>query len=352
MKHVIEKLICEPKTKTLVAGFDGFIDTIARIAQTKDAKGNATRYYEEIPELGQYLSGQGGKSCSLELEITSKRLGGNAPLLSRGATALGMAVTLIGMLGKEQSDTVFESLNCKKYSYAAAGESTALEFHDGKIFLAPRILLEEDSWSLIEQATNGQITKMLQDADIAAMLNWSELDFSHALWKDALEKAIKKSEPSRNKYVFFDLCDCNRKNAMQIKAVLQLIGAYSSYRKTILSLNKNEAEVIASRVLNKINKPVEVAECIRTTFGIDEVIIHSSDENILATEERICKQKTRFVQKPLISTGAGDTFNAGFCYGTAMELSDEERLAFAGFFVNAYITSGECKTLKELYNML
>lgn len=341
-----------PNAKTLVAGFDGFVDTIAHVAKKKDANGDVTEYYDAIPHLGNYLSEQGGKSCSLELDVTSKRLGGNAPLLSRGATALGMDVTLVGMLGKEKINTVFDSLQCKKYSYTASGESTALEFHDGKIFLAPRIHLEEDAWDLIERATNGQTAKMLQQADITAMLNWSELDFSHELWGNVLEKAMKKGEVCRRKYVFFDLCDCNRKDAAQIERVLRLIGAYSPYRKTILSLNKNEAEVIGTRILNGEQERLEIAKKIRSIFEIDEVIIHAADKNILATENGSCEEQTRFVDKPAISTGAGDTFNAGFCYGTAMQLTDTERLAFAGYFVNAYITSGKCKTLNELYTML
>ena len=59
----------------MVVGFDGFVDTLARPILS----GN--RPFDTSGALGEAIAGQAGKSCSIELEVISRRMGGNAPLV-------------------------------------------------------------------------------------------------------------------------------------------------------------------------------------------------------------------------------------------------------------------------------
>src|SRR5688572_32363554 len=71
--------------KTITAGFDGFIDTIARIIKKKQEH-NPPDFFSTIKQFGEYITDKHSASFSLELEEQSIKLGGNMPIM---ANAMG-----------------------------------------------------------------------------------------------------------------------------------------------------------------------------------------------------------------------------------------------------------------------
>lgn len=339
-------------TKKITVGFDGFVDTIVRLASKTDAEGNFEAYFATIDEFGRHLVQQANKSCSIELDVVATRLGGNTPLLSMGAAALGMDVTCIGMLGKPMSahdiDPVFRALPCRMYSYLPAGTSTAMEFQDGKVLLAPRVAIDNAPWELILEATGGKAADILNDSDVMAFVNWSEITFSHALWESAYENAIKTAPADKSKHILFDLCDCARKPDEQLAAVLRLIGKFSAHRTGILSLNENEALILGARACENQQTLPEIGERIREKFAIDEVVIHTTTKSVLCTQNGTTETPSIYVAQPKISTGAGDHFNAAYCYAAAIGLADAQRIDFCHLFVHSYVKSGVSPSLSDL----
>ena len=61
-------------------------------------------------------------------------------------------------------------------------------------------------------------------ADVCALVNWSELPFAQALWQAVFEHAFADAPADKGRYAFFDLCDCARRAPEEIAAVLRLIG--------------------------------------------------------------------------------------------------------------------------------
>ena len=57
---------------------------------------------------------------------------------------------------------------------------------------------------------------------------------------------------------------------------------------------------------------------------------------------------TFFLENPLISTGAGDNFNAGFCIGQLIDLEAEQSLILANLLAACYMKNGQSPGLKEL----
>ena len=323
--------------KRIVVGFDGFLDRLAKPIAEKRTDGN--RYFDTIDSFGRYLSGQAGKSCSIEMDTITRKAGGNAPLLSIAAAALSMDVCCVGMLGLPEPDELFASLPFERYSYFPPGESTALEFDDGKVFLAPSIPFLQDPWAAVDAAMKGRAGEVFGGADLIALVNWSEIPFSHILWEAALA-ALWPKPADRGKQVLFDLCDCSRKPAEEIAAVLGLIGRFSQRRQTILSLNENECLDVGAKLFG-LTRCGEIAGKLHLDFGIDQVVVHAVQWSLAHTREGACFQNTLFVEKPLVSTGAGDNFNAAYAYcaGAGMEVA--ARLEFCHRFVHAYITSGK-----------
>lgn len=339
----------EIASKRLVVGFDGFIDTIARPVRQAASQDKPAEVFEAIREFGEYLTGCAEKSCSIELKVEAKQLGGNLPLFSRGAGKLGLDVTCIGMLGEDGAiDRTFQEMPCRLYSFAPAGQSTNLEFRDGKVFLAPDNTLPGSPWELVLGATGGTAAEIFRNADLTALLNWSELAFAQELWESAYEEAFAGEPCDKSRFAFFDLCDCSRKTKAEIEAVLSLIGRFTKQRTAILSVNENEAHVISSRVLDGSREPASIAKLLQERYSIDEVLIHTIRESFLATCRGTTLHPTLFVEQPKLSTGAGDHFNAAFCFGTAMGFSDEDRILFANRYANFYISQGYSPSLQEM----
>jgi len=323
--------------KRIVVGFDGFLDRLAKPIAEKRADSN--RYFDTIDSFGRYLCGQAGKSCSIEMDTLTRKPGGNAPLLSIAAASLSMDVCCVGMLGWPKPDELFASLPFALYSYYPPGDSTALEFDDGKVFLAPGIPFLEDPWAVVNAAMEGRAEEVFSGADLIALVNWSEISFAHQLWQATLA-ALWPKPADKDKHVLFDLCDCSRKPAQEIGAVLELIGRFSQRRQTILSLNENECLDLGAKLFG-LTECAAIANKLHLDFGIDEVIVHAVQWSLVVTREGQWVRDTLFVKKPLVSTGAGDNFNASYAYCAGMGMPIAARLEFCHRFVHAYITSGK-----------
>ncbi len=338
----------EAGSKRITVGFDGFVDTIVRPLRQSASQGTAAQAFSTIRQFGEFLISKAEKSCSVELAVEARQLGGNLPFLSRAAGGLGADVSCIGMLGEQgMVDPLFASMPCTLYPFAPPGQSTCMEFDDGKVLLASDCTLSDEPWRLVEAATDGKAAELFGQADLLALVNWSELSFAHALWQRVQEEIAAK-EADKNRFAFFDLCDVSRKSTDELDAVLRLIGRFAAYRTAILSLNENEAQITAERLLSGQSDPVEIAQAVRAAYGIDEVIVHIIRESVLVTPCGVTRQATEFVERPKISTGAGDNFNGAFCFATVMGLTDIDRIAFANAFAHRYITTGRNPTLQDM----
>jgi sugar/nucleoside kinase (ribokinase family) len=351
-KKVIEKLQREEATfieKKMVVGFDGFVDTTARPIYKVATEDSENEMFETISDFADFLKSKANKSCSVELKVEGKSIGGNLPLLSMAAATLGADVSCIGMLGETGSvEETFKPLPCKLYSFAPSGTSTCLEFNDGKILLAPTYELEANSWELVLKATNGQAAKMFSQADLVALVNWSELSFSQFLWNETYEKAFSHQSADKSKYIIFDLCDISRKGKREIEDVLELIGKFSTKRTGVLSLNENEALVIGASVYDGMSDAEEIAKNLRADYQIDEIVIHGVQFSLMLNSRGLVMKDTIFVEKPVKTTGAGDNYNGALSVGLLMGLEDEERVELAHLVANFYISRGYSPKRDEL----
>lgn len=339
-------------SKRIVVGFDGYVDTITRPVRQSATDEAPAKVFETIKEFGEFLVGCAEKSCSIELKVEAEQLGGNLPFLSRSAGRLGLDVTCIGMLGEDgMIEQTFQDMPCTLYSFAASGKSTAFEFRDGKIFFASEYVLPGEPWQTVLDATDGKAPVLFGSADLIALVNWSELSFSQRLWEKVYEEALAEENGDRTRFAFFDLCDCSRRTAGDIEAVLRLIGRFSEKRTTILSVNENEAHVISERLLDCGTESAMIGNALRKEYGIDEVLVHTIRESVLVTERDITRRPTIFVEHPKISAGAGDNFNAAFCFGSVMGMTDEERVAFANRYSSFYVSNGYSPYLDEIESL-
>ncbi|MDR1430491.1 MAG: hypothetical protein LBI85_09410 [Spirochaetaceae bacterium] len=324
------------------AGFDGFIDSIYRPLKKS---GPEKIPFKTIAEFGNYIAGQANKGASIEMELLQRRMGGNMPNFVRAASALGAECFSVGMLSDHTGsmDPVFASLPGTKYSWTGAGQASALEFDDGKIFLAQGCDCAGDPWEKIVEKTGAALECMIRGADLIALVNWSELTFADSLWRSFYRYCVDILKPEENKFLIIDFCDMGRKSGGEIKNILNLTGEFSAFRRTIVSLNYNEALEAGAALGFQAEKdaaagPDALAAVIRKAVPVNEVVIHTRTEALSLSDEGCFRVPVRIVEKPRISTGSGDTFNAAYGLASVQGLGIPRRLDYALSAARHYVS--------------
>ena len=333
------------QSKKVFAGFDGFVDTIVKIIKAK-RKNKPSEYFRTKKEFAKYILAKGESSFGLELGEESTRIGGNMPILSNALGVLGMHVNCIGTLGQPQIHPVFKSLssNCRLYSFGNAGVSTAYEFNDGKMLIAQMGELNSIGWSdLVSIIGENELANTYQNSDLLCLVNWSEIEKATEIWKGLLNEVVAKENKSgQSGYAFVDLADCSRKSKHAVREMLDLINEFSKYRKVFLGLNRNELTEVANALLHrkKTSDLQKQAEKIFTKMEIEGLVVHSSKDAFLFKKNRMYFENSFYNKQPLVSTGAGDHFNAGFCTGLMLDADPSLCLLLAHCVSGSFVETG------------
>ncbi|MBS1654611.1 MAG: hypothetical protein JSU05_07190, partial [Bacteroidetes bacterium] len=136
--------------KKITAGFDGFIDTVARII--KEKSDTALTTVSSAKEFATYIADKSGTNFSLELQEIITKPGGNMPIMANALGKAGVQVNCIGALGLPSIHAQFEQLssNCTLYSFANPGITTAIEFDDSKMLLAEMTSINNSGWETVK----------------------------------------------------------------------------------------------------------------------------------------------------------------------------------------------------------
>ena len=352
--HFLRQNIPLLREKQILAGFDGFVDTIVKPVLRFGTNGE-TEFFRSIDEFGAFIAEHSHKSSSIQYEVLEKKPGGNMPNFVMALDALSLYPTAVGMLSTESGDIdpIFGKLGKQRYSYLSAGPAIAFEFEDGKILFSPATIAGisrgESMFSRIEKVFP-QFSGSAANADLTVFLNWSELPFAQDLWSDIYAKTLDSSATDKNRYVLFDLCDTAAKNLTEIEELLSLIGKISLRRRTILSMNKNETLDICRKVTGQRCSAEEAAQLLFKHFTVDELVIHQHTESITLSAGGMVRKQCVLNKNPKISTGAGDHFNAAYCLASLAGLPAAEKLIFANAYSGAYIAKGSSPNLLDIEN--
>ena len=185
--------------KNVTLGFDAFIDSVVKVIEHKDSN-DTPSYFDSTQAFGEYIVEKGGKSFSIELEALTTKLGGNMPIMANAVAHMGPNVSCIGPLGHPDIHPVFRKMptNCHLHSFADPGLSKVLEFNSGKIMMAEMTGLNQIPWDFIKEKVGlNTFIDLFSKSDVIAILNWSELDNSTAIWKGLLKDVLQKSASSK-----------------------------------------------------------------------------------------------------------------------------------------------------------
>ncbi len=325
-------------------GFDGFIDTICDVVATRHSADS----YERVPTLqafGERIAGAAGQSTNIEIVPTLVKLGGNGPIMANALTSLGVPVTYCGMTGFPQTHPVFADFadRARLLPVCEPALTDAYEFDDGKLIAGKHATVAEISHqNIIERVGEIAWRAAWESASFVAMVNWTMLPHMTALWQQ-----IQLDFPTSDarKLLFFDLADPEKRSSEDIAEALQTIAAFQANHDVILGLNEKEALNVAhvlqietplGKVLTSETAPA-LAASIRARLGIGVVVVHPTRFAAAASAHDAVSVPGPWIANPKISTGAGDHFNAGFCFGQLLGADLAQSLQMgvgtSGFYV-------------------
>ncbi|HMC28593.1 MAG TPA: hypothetical protein VKM56_12455 [Verrucomicrobiae bacterium] len=339
-------------------GLDGFVDEIIHVVNKRDDAENYDRL-PTIEALSERIAKAAGKSTNLELVVQRTKLGGNGPIMANALARVGIKVTYVGALGYPIMHPVFNefAMRAEVHSIAEPGRTDALEFEDGKVMLVKSVQLNEITWHNI-QARFGRdkFIERFSTADLVAFVNWTMIPYMSDLWASLLAEFCPNPRAVRRK-IFFDLADPEKRTAKDISRALGLIERFQKFFDVVLGLNEKEAYEVGNVLgLNTSRRSRDglqaLAVEVQRRVPVNTLVVHPVTYALAVSAGEISLIDGPYVEKPLITTGAGDHFNSGFCLGKLLGFENAASVLMGVTASGYYVRSAQSPTIGGLVETL
>ncbi|MBU1093930.1 MAG: hypothetical protein KKH01_05665 [Firmicutes bacterium] len=352
-----------PANLKMVIGFDGFIDEIIHVVDKRMDSEQFSRI-ETIELLAKRIEKASGLSTNIELVPVQKKIGGNGPIMCNALAKHEASINYIGALGVPTIDDVFHGManNVKLHSIATAGHTDALEFNDGKILLGKMTSLNNVTFeNMISHLGKDELVKLLSETDLFATVNWSMLPYMTDLWKKILTEIVPLLPKKVKKPIFFiDLADPEKREKEEIEEALGMLKLFKNHFFVVLGLNKKEAYDVANELdllddssLVKMQVSLEdLNQALYEYLEVDSVVIHPVDRSCTFIKNQFYEELGPYVERPKLTTGAGDNFNAGFVLGLMLDLTPDQALLTGMATSGYYVRNAESPTFKQLISFI
>lgn len=358
---------------SVLVGFDGFIDSIVHMVDTRhDMTPAGYRRLRTIEAFAARCASAAGKSTNIEQVLIEDRFGGNGPLMAGGLARLGAKATYIGCVSDfgdpNRVHGVFRPFaeRCERVIPIAPPSTTdCLEFDDGKLMFNNTANVQAATWErLIEVVGLAPLREIVDRSTLIGIVNWSLLGGVPGIWRGLIEHVLP-SVTKKERRIFVDLSDPAKRTDADVRSALDLLRRLEEVPGVSVTLGLNLAEAERVAKATKIAAfegdgaatmgavLVNAAEKLRAGLGLNCVAIHPREGAAAANAkgERGWFDGP-FTRTPKLSTGAGDHFNAGFAFAQVVGLGIEQCLAAGCGVSGAYVRDAESPTRARLVEFL
>ncbi|MDR2183396.1 MAG: carbohydrate kinase family protein [Clostridiales bacterium] len=351
IKNITEKLAGAKGSITMCA--DGFIDEVWEIVDTR-ASVVEYRLLDRMKQFSQRIDSAGAGGIGLELIKKRRAFGGFTANIGHAAAALGVDVTMVGLYGKDKPDPLFEPL-AQMSNLISLGDSATthvLEFSDGKILMTDMEAMLTMSWERIVAAAGmGGPANLLKNSDIIGVGYWSLLPAFDDIVTQICAILPKDGKVRR---FFFDFADVRKRDEASLVYSLEILKKHNADFPMTLSVNEHEAVVLFglyNETVDDAGGPLtEKIETVREKIGLDELVIHTPQYAAAASKSGGAAMVSQiFVEKPIRTAGAGDTFNGGYIAGILAGLDVAQRLHVASAAVTYFLNNGFPPRIEDLF---
>jgi sugar/nucleoside kinase (ribokinase family) len=250
------------------------------------------------------------------------KIGGNAANFSIALSKIGIKNKLIAGCNKI-SELIFKQyIKDKKLKIRFlpiyTDISITISFEDND-----RIMITDPKGIQIGINEIKKYEKVLKKAKYIFFGNWNNNKKSNEL----LEYIINLNKDAK---IYLDIGD----PSINIENLNELIKILKENRIWVLSLNEYELEYLGNFLKLNYENLLDLANKLYKILNVEHLDIHSPDF-VYSLPSKIYIKIEKV--KPIILTGAGDTWNAGNFYGYLNNLDNKDRLLFANEIAKKYI---------------
>jgi sugar/nucleoside kinase (ribokinase family) len=349
-----DRLAATPASARVLVGFDGFIDEIIQLVDTRRSPGEFTPI-PTIEAFGKRILAAAGLSCNIEMVPRQIKLGGNGPIMANNLVEQGFGVSYCGAIGANGNvNRVFREFaeRCREViTLCEPGHTDAVEFEDGKVMLGKMHTLPQVNWErLRELVSDDGLKALFEGVDLVGCVNWTMLPEMNSIL-EGIGATLAGSD--RRPLLFIDLTDPRKRSPEDIAAVLDLLSGLQRNLEVVLGLNENESRQVATVLFDQEGDDLTSrAQKIRTRLGLSQVVIHPTRSAAVATEAGEWFVEGPYTPKPRLTTGAGDNFNAGYCNGLLSGLDPEACLVTGVSSSGFYVRNCRSATRDELVGFM
>jgi sugar/nucleoside kinase (ribokinase family) len=279
--------------------------------------------------------------------------------MANALARLGIKVTYVGALGYPHLHPVFAEFarRAEVHSIAEPGRTDALEFDDGKLMLTKTTSLNDITWDNIQlRYGRGKFIDNFSTADCVGFVNWTMVPYMSDLWESLLQEFCPVTPAPRRK-MFFDLADPEKRTPQDIQRALELIVRFEKYFEVILGLNEKEAyeigQVLGLSTSNRSRDGLAaLTQAIQKLTPVDALVVHPVSYALAAGGGTVSVVDGPYVDKPLITTGAGDHFNSGFCLGKLLGFDNAACVLTGVTCSGFYVRNAQSPFMEDLAAML
>lgn len=338
-------------------GLDGFVDEILHVVDKRESAEKYTR----LPTIAKYaerLAAAAGKSTNVEMVNQQTKLGGNGPIMANALASFGLKVCYLGNLGYPNIHPIFTDFTkrAEVHTLAEPGYTDALEFEDGKIMCGKLSSLQQVNWENIKSRFGfDKFVARMQSAQFIGFVNWTMLTGMNEIWA-AIQKEVCPKLTGPRRKIFFDLADPEKRTREDVLKALDLITGFEKHFDAILGLNEKEAHEIGHHLGLNISDHspeglLKLAQEIHARIKINTVVVHPVSYALAVSANDAAIVEGPFTPKPLITTGAGDHFNAGFCFGKLLGFDNAKAVLTGVSTSGFYVRTAKSPTVADMIGL-
>ena len=356
IKKKITELESSLLKKTCFLGFDGYVDSLYSVVQSRENANEWTKM-NTLKYFGELLIDVAGSSANVERVLKKRIFGGFAPNTCKAINALGAKIFLIAALGYPKLNEFYIHLpNVESFPIANPGETLGLEFDDGKVIITDFEPILNITWkTLIDIVKQDNIIQMVDKSDILGFGHWALVPNLNDIWKHFMVEIFPSISNLKNKLFFVDIADIRKRSANDINDLIKTLQNINDYIPVLLSANDQEAlylSKILPNVRNLANSQsldfIESGKLINREANLSYLVIHSPHFATISTEEDHYWITEGFTSKPKFTVGAGDHFHSGTVLGLSCNLTPPEAILLGNALTAIFVRTGNSPNFYQL----
>ena len=209
--------------------------------------------------------------------------------------------------------------------------------------------------NILERCGREKFISKFSRADLVGFVNWTMLPYMGDIWESILKEVCPTLKSRR--LIFFDLADPEKRTHQDIKRALGLVAEFQKHFDVVLGLNEKEAYEIGE--IFGLKPKAAIPEClaeftkeIAARVPVSSIVVHPVSYALTVSNGEVAVVEGPFAAKPLITTGAGDHFNSGFCLGRLLGLDNAQCVLCGVTTSGYYVRTAQSPTIPQLAEMM